>query len=182
MSFLTPGHMQCTCELGCVCFQCSQICKCWSTLQGQACSCCIQVSGNGCAVHSERNQALKAERRALKALLTPASSADHHLVPVLVVLPSYRTVLHPCLSESSKCCCDTDTMMKTLLWRLLHWFVNNVPAILISVIFWNQTRSSSQLKGRYTMRVLILDYTNGGTAKNLPLCWNHTAYIKYWIL
>lgn len=102
MSFLTPGHMQCMCALGCV--RVSSVVK----SQNADLHCCIQVSGNGCAVRSERNEALKAERKALKALLTPVSSADHRLIPVLVVLPSYRTVLHPCLSESSKCCWVTD--------------------------------------------------------------------------
>lgn len=105
---MTPGHMQCMCDLGCL--------RVSSTaLQGQACTCCIQVSGNGCAVRSERKKPLRAERKALKALLTPVSSADHHLVPVLAVLPSYRTALDPCLSESSKRCWFTDfNLVQTL--------------------------------------------------------------------
>lgn len=103
MSFLTPRHLQCMCELGCV-IASSVVRSLNADLHCRArrVTCWTHVSGNCCAVHSKGNQALKAERRALKVLLTPVSSTDHHLVPVLVVLPSYRTVLRPCLSESSK--------------------------------------------------------------------------------
>lgn len=101
MSFLTPGHMQCMCALGCV--RVSSLVK--SLNADLHCRVrrvpAVSRPRNGCAVYKK---ALKAERKALKALLTPVSSADHHLVPVLLVLLSYRTVLHPCLSESSKRC------------------------------------------------------------------------------
>lgn len=52
-----------------------------------------------------------------KQLLTPVSSTDHHLVRVLVVLPSYRTVLHPYLIERSKCCSLPSVASPSLDWN-----------------------------------------------------------------
>lgn len=64
--------------------------------------------GNCCAAEllfsADAMELLRLNEELLKQLLTPVSSADHHLVPVLVVLPSYRTVLHPYLTERSKSC------------------------------------------------------------------------------
>lgn len=84
---------------------------------------------------------LRPKEELLKQLLTSASSADHRLVSV-PWLPGDRTVVHPHLTEGSKCYSVSLTSLRTsqtgTFTELQHEvLVNNLAANLICVTFTN---------------------------------------------